>query len=38
MIRPLTKEENLQSLEKMQLDDLRPEFVEQFMQLRRKVL
>jgi hypothetical protein len=38
MIRPLTKEENLQSLEKMNLDDLRPEFVEQFMQLRRKVV
>jgi hypothetical protein len=38
MIRPLTKEENLQSLEKMALEDLRPEFVEQFMQLRRKVI
>jgi hypothetical protein len=38
MIRPLTKEENLQSLEKMSLEDLRPEFVEQFMQLRRKVI
>jgi hypothetical protein len=38
MIRPLTKEENLQCLEKMQLEDLRPEFVEQFMQLRRKVI
>lgn len=38
MIRPLTKEENLQSLEKMQLEELRPEFVEQVMQLRRKVI
>ena len=28
MIRPLTKEENLQCLEKMALEDLRPEFVE----------
>jgi hypothetical protein len=38
MIRPLTKEENLQSLERMELEDLRPEFVEQIMQLRRKVI
>lgn len=38
MIRPLTKEENLQCLEKMQLEELRPEFVEQVMQLRRKVI
>jgi hypothetical protein len=38
MIRPLTKEENLQCLEKMELEDLRPEFVEQVMQLRRKVI
>lgn len=38
MIRPLTKEENLQSLEKMPLDELRPEFVEQVMTLRRKVI
>lgn len=38
MIRPLTKEENLQSLEKMPLDELRSEFVEQVMQLRRKVI
>jgi hypothetical protein len=28
MIRPLTKEEDLQNLEKMQLEELRPEFVE----------
>lgn len=38
MIRPLTKEENLQILEKMQLEELRPEFVDQVMQLRRKVI
>ena len=38
MIRPLTKEENLQSLEKMNLEELRPEFVEQVMTLRRKVI
>lgn len=38
MIRPLTKEENLQNLEKMELDELRPEFIEQVMQLRRKVI
>ena len=31
MIRPLTKEENLQILEKMGLEELRPEFVEQVM-------
>ena len=29
MIRPLTKEENLQSLEQLPLEELRPEFVEQ---------
>ena len=28
MIRPFTKEENLQNLEKMQLEELRAEFVE----------
>jgi hypothetical protein len=38
MVRPLTKEENLQILEKMELEDLRSEFVEQVMQLRRKVI
>ena len=38
MIRPLTKEENLQNLETMNLEDLRSEFVEQVMQLRRKVI
>lgn len=38
MIRPLTNEENLQILEKMDLNDLRPEFTEQVMTLRKKVL
>jgi len=38
MVRPLTKEENLQCLDKMEIGDLRPEFVEQVMTLRRKVL
>ena len=38
MIRPLTKEENLQVLEKLELEELRPEFVDQVMQLRRKVI
>ena len=38
MIRPLTKEENLQSLEKIPIEELRPEFVEQFMGLRRQVI
>ena len=38
MIRPLTKEENLQCLEKMSLEELRPEFVEQVTSLRRKVI
>ena len=38
MIRPLTNEEDLQSLEKRDLEDLRSDFVEQVLQLRRKVL
>lgn len=38
MIRPLTKEENLQNLEKLDFEELRAEFVEQVMQLRRKVI
>jgi len=38
MIRPLTNEDNLQTLEEMDLSELRAEFVEQVMQLRRKVL
>ena len=38
MIRPVTKEQDLQSLEKMQLHELRPEFTEQVTQLRNKVV
>ena len=38
MIRPLTNEEDLQNLEKKDLNELRPEFAEQVMTLRRKVL
>ena len=38
MIRPLTNEEELQNLEQMELIELRAEFVEQIMHLRRKVL
>ncbi len=38
MIRPLTKEEDLQALESADLNDLRGDFVEQVLQLRRKVL
>ena len=38
MIRPLTNEENLQNLANMDLEELRPEFVEQVLVLRRKVI
>jgi Guanylate-binding protein, N-terminal domain len=38
MIRPLTNEDNLQNLANMDLDELRPEFIEQVMSLRRKVM
>lgn len=38
MIRPLTNEEELQKLESMPLSDLRAEFVEQILQLRKSVL
>lgn len=38
MIRPLTNEDNLQNLAEMELDELRADFVEQVMQLRRKVI
>jgi len=38
MVRPLTDEDELQNLENMELQDLRPEFMEQVLQLRRKVL
>ena len=38
MIRPTTKEEDLQNLADMDLESLRPEFVEQVHTLRRKVI
>jgi hypothetical protein len=38
LVRPLTDEENLQNLERMELSKLRPEFSEQVLNLRKKVL
>lgn len=38
MIRPLTREDQLQNLAEMDLEQLRPEFVEQVQTLRRKVI
>jgi hypothetical protein len=38
LIRPLTNEDDLQKLEEMELDELRTEFVEGVMELRRKVI
>ena len=38
MIRPLTNEDELQNLAEMDMSELRAEFVEQVMNLRRKVL
>lgn len=38
MIRPLTNEDELQNLGEMELEELRAEFVEQVMHLRRKVI
>lgn len=38
LVRPLTKEENLQNLERMDLSQLRPEFSEQVNNLRKMVL
>ncbi len=38
MVRPLTKEDGLQNLENLDFKELRPEFVEQIMNLRRKVI
>ena len=38
IIRPLTNEDNLQNLAKMSLSQLRPDFVEQVIELRKKVL
>ena len=37
-MRPVTKESELQNLNNMELTDLRPEFVDQVMQLRKKVI
>jgi len=38
LVRPLIDEENLQCLEKIEMDQLRPEFVEQIFTLRKKVM
>ena len=38
MIRPLVEEDLLQRLEEMEIEDLRPEFIEQVVNLRKKVL
>ncbi len=38
MIRPLVNEDDLQNLARMELDELRADFVEQVMTLRRKVI
>lgn len=38
LVRPLTSEENLQNLEKMEISKLRPEFAEQILNIRKKVL
>jgi len=37
-VRPVTKEEDLQNLNQMDFTDLRPEFVEQVIELRKRVL
>ena len=38
LVRPLTKEENLQNLDKLDFEKLRPEFLEQVISLRKKIL
>ena len=38
MVRPLVQEDRLQSLEELEIECLRPEFIEQVMSLRKKVL
>lgn len=38
MVRPLANEKQLQSLARLGIDDLRPEFVEQLREVRRKIL
>ena len=38
MVRPLLQEDRLQSLEELEIESLRAEFIEQVMDLRRKLL
>ena len=38
MVRPVVKEDLLQSLDSISMEDLRPEFVEQVFALRKKVM
>ena len=38
MVRPLLEEDRLQNLEEMEIESLRAEFIEQVMDLRRKLL
>jgi len=38
MVRPLVNEDRLQSLEELEIESLRAEFIEQVMDLRKKVL
>jgi hypothetical protein len=38
MVRPLLDESNLQNLENISINKLRPEFTEQIMQLRKKTI
>jgi hypothetical protein len=38
MVRPVVKEEQLQSLDSIGMEDLRPEFVEQVFSLRKKIM
>ena len=38
LVRPLTNEADLQNLANMEMDQLRPEFFEQVIKLRRKML
>ncbi|EAS03779.1 amine-terminal domain guanylate-binding protein (macronuclear) [Tetrahymena thermophila SB210] len=38
LVRPLTNEENLQNLDKLDFDQLRPEFFEQVINLRKSIL
>jgi hypothetical protein len=38
LVRPITEEEGLQTLAEKELEELRPEFVEQMLEVRRKAL